>query len=71
MSVVLKKDDIRENDPYLCDFETAEDAQDYDRFFRAKVAQSLADKNPNMPHDEAMAFVKHELEKRKANRANH
>lgn len=37
------------------EFETDEQAASYDRWFRAKVAASLADPRPAIPHDEVMA----------------
>lgn len=39
----------------VSEFETDEQAASYDRWFRAKVAASLADPRPAIPHDEVMA----------------
>ncbi|MES2321474.1 MAG: stability determinant [Pseudomonadota bacterium] len=36
------------------DFATPEEAEAYDRWFRAKVQASLDDKSPATPHDEVM-----------------
>lgn len=44
--------------PIVSEFETEEDAQAYDRWFRAKVAASLADPRPPIPHDEVMAEMR-------------
>jgi hypothetical protein len=41
--------------PIESEFATTEEAEAYDRWFRAKVRASLADKQPNLPHDAAMA----------------
>lgn len=58
-------------DPLVSEFDTEEQAQSYDAFFRAKVQQSLSDTHPNLSHDQAIAMVHQELERRKNNRANH
>lgn len=42
-------------DPLISEFETQEDADSYDRWFRAKVEKSLADPRPGIPHDQVMA----------------
>jgi hypothetical protein len=41
--------------PIVSEFETEEEAQAYDRWFRAKVEASLADPRPPVPHDVVMA----------------
>ena len=41
--------------PIVSEFETEEQAASYDRWFRAKVAASLANPGPGAPHDEVMA----------------
>jgi hypothetical protein len=41
--------------PIESEFATTEEAEAYDRWFRAKVRASLADKRPNLPHDTTMA----------------
>ena len=56
-------------DPLIYEFDTAAEAESYDAWFRAKVKKSIADPAPSMPHDEAMAFVDAELERRRAARA--
>jgi hypothetical protein len=42
-------------DPIVSEFETTEDAEAYDAWFRAKVQASLDDPGPGIPHDEVMA----------------
>lgn len=42
-------------DSIVSEFETQEQADSYDRWFRAKVQASLADTRPSIPHDEVMA----------------
>jgi hypothetical protein len=41
--------------PIVSEFETEEQAASYDRWFREKVASSLAQPGPGTPHDEVMA----------------
>jgi hypothetical protein len=42
-------------DPIVSEFETTEEAEAYDAWFRAKVQASLDDPRPRIPHDEVMA----------------
>ncbi|SEN71317.1 type II toxin-antitoxin system RelB family antitoxin, partial [Halomonas caseinilytica] len=42
-------------DPRISEFETQEQADSYDRWFRERVQRSLDDPRPNIPHDEVMA----------------
>lgn len=54
-------------DPLISEFDTEEDAANYDRWFRAKVQEAVDDPRPSLPHDEAMAHVAALIEaKRKA-----
>lgn len=41
--------------PIVSEFETDEQAISYDRWFRAKVAASLADTDPSLPHEQVKA----------------
>jgi len=41
--------------PIVSEFETDEQADEYDQWFRAKVVASLADQRAAVPHDEVMA----------------
>ncbi|ANN80904.1 hypothetical protein [Bordetella flabilis] len=47
--------------PIVSEFETQEQADSYDRWFRAKVQASLDDPRPSIPHDEAMALIRQKL----------
>lgn len=49
-------------DPIVSEFETQEQADSYDRWFRERVQRSLADPRPSIPHDEAMARVRAVIE---------
>jgi len=44
--------------PFGSEFETAEEAESYLRWLKAKVAESLADDRPTIDHDEAMKRVR-------------
>ena len=48
--------------------QTATDAA-YEQWFREKVARSLHDPRPAIPHDAAMALVEAELMRRRTKRA--
>ncbi|EPB1795172.1 antitoxin [Escherichia coli] len=41
--------------PMVSEFETIEQENSYNEWLRAKVAASLADPHPAIPHDEVMA----------------
>ncbi|GHE19738.1 antitoxin [Halomonas urumqiensis] len=45
-------------DPRISEFDTQEQADSYDRWFRERVQRSLDDPRPNIPHDEAMARIR-------------
>ena len=47
-------------DPIVSEFDTEEEAEAYDVWFRAKVEAALADPRPRIPHDEVMAEM-HQL----------
>jgi len=42
-------------DQRISEFETQEQADSYDRWFRERVQRSLDDPRPGIPHDEVMA----------------
>lgn len=42
-------------DPIVSEFETQEQADQYDRWFRAKVQRSLDNPGQGLPHDQVMA----------------
>jgi hypothetical protein len=54
---------VNELSPIVSEFDSVESAEAYDRWFRAKVAASLADGLPGVPHDEAMAQVRAIIDK--------
>jgi hypothetical protein len=41
-------------DPIISEFETQEDAEAYDKWFREQVEAALKEKGPGVPHDEVM-----------------
>jgi hypothetical protein len=55
--------------PIVSEFETQEQADSYDRWFRAKVQAALDDPRPSIPHDDAMAKLEEMLEERRTLRA--
>lgn len=54
--------------PIVSEFETQEQADSYDRWFRAKVQDSLDDPRPSIPHDEVMAEMRELIEFRRRDR---
>jgi len=44
-------------DPIVSEFATTEEAEAYDSWFRAKVAEAIDDPDPGAPHDEVMARI--------------
>lgn len=44
------------------EFATSEEAEAYERWFRAKVQESLADNSPLIPHDQVMAEMQELLD---------
>ncbi|MBC3211056.1 type II toxin-antitoxin system RelB family antitoxin [Serratia fonticola] len=55
--------------PIVSEFETQEQADSYDRWFRTKVQSALDDPRPGIPHDEAMVMLERLLEEKRASRA--
>jgi plasmid stabilization system protein ParE len=49
-------------DPRVSEFETEEQAESYDRWFRAKVQAALDDPRPGTPHDEVVARIRGKIE---------
>jgi hypothetical protein len=52
-------------DPIVSEFDSPEDEAAYDEWFRKKVAESLADPRPSVPHDQVMAELDAILEARR------
>lgn len=55
-------------DPRVSEFETEEQAESYDRWFRAKVEAAMKNDRPRVPHDEAMARIYATIERVAAKR---
>jgi hypothetical protein len=55
-------------DPLISEFDTQEQADSYDRWFRAKVQEALDSDKPSLPHSEAMARVDRLMEERRRQR---
>jgi len=51
--------------PMESEFATTEEAEAYDRWFRAKVKAAMADGGAKLPHDEAMAKVRDLIESKR------
>lgn len=49
---------MNEHSPIVSEFETPEQAAAYEEWLKRKVAASLADPRPPVPHDEAMAEIR-------------
>lgn len=49
--------------PIESEFETTEDAEAYNAWFRAKVEQAMTSTGPGIPHDQVMAMVQEVIEK--------
>lgn len=58
-------------DPIVSEFETQEQADAYDVWFRAKVQEAIDSPHPSLPHDAAMARVDSLLAEMRAKRAAH
>ena len=52
---------MNEYSPIVSEFESAEQEASYLIWLEAKVAKSLADPRPPVPHDEAMARIRRKL----------
>ncbi|MBO9873535.1 MULTISPECIES: type II toxin-antitoxin system RelB family antitoxin [Xanthomonas] len=42
-------------DPHVSEFKSTEAAENYDRWFRAKIKRAVADTRPTISHDQVMA----------------
>jgi hypothetical protein len=58
-------------DPLVSEFDTAEQADSYDRWFRAKVQATIDSERPCLPHDAAMARIDQLVEEMRKQRAAH
>lgn len=50
-------------DPIVSEFDTEEDAEAYDKWFREQVEKALRSKGPWIPHEEVKARTKAILDK--------
>jgi len=57
-------------DPLISEFETEQEAESYDRWFRAKVHEAIHSPHPRIPHDEAMASIERIVAERRKARAD-
>jgi len=48
-------------DPLVSEFETAEEEASHTAWLRAKIAESIADPRPRIPHDEVMRHLDERL----------
>lgn len=55
-------------DPRVSEFETQDQADSYDLWFRAKVQAALDDPRPCIPHDQVMARMDARIAELKARR---
>ena len=53
-------------DPIISEFDTSEEAEAYDAWFRAQVEKSLASTKPDIPHDQVMAEMRQIIERHRA-----
>ena len=52
-------------DPIISEFETQEQADSYQRWFRERVQASLDDPRPSIPHDDVMGEMRELIAKRR------
>ena len=63
--VIRYIDAMTEFSPVESEFATSEDAAAHDAWFRAKVEQAMASKEPGIPHDQVMAEMRAIIERAK------
>lgn len=56
--------------PIESEFETTEQAEAYDAWFRAKVQAALDDPRPGIPHDQVMAEMRALIERKRQRAAD-
>lgn len=57
-------------DPIVSEFETEEEAEAYDKWFREQVEAALASTAPRIPHEQVMAEARAIIEKHRNARRN-
>lgn len=60
---------MNEHSPIVSEFETPEQEASYLAWLKRKVAESLADPRPPVPHDEVMAEMRAIIDKAKQKRS--
>ncbi len=55
-------------DPLISEFDTQEQADSYDRWFRGKVQEAMDSDKPALPHSEAMAKLDRLMTERRRQR---
>ncbi len=55
---------MNEHSPLISEFDTPEEAVAYEKWLSDKVAASLADERPSIPHDEVMAEMRAIVERK-------
>jgi hypothetical protein len=45
-------------DPIISEFDTQEDADSYDKWFREEVQRGIDDPRPRLPHDQVIAEMR-------------
>jgi hypothetical protein len=60
---------MNKQSPIVSEFATPEQAAAYERWLRKKVAASLAEPGPGVPHDEVMANTQAIIDEAKARQA--
>ena len=58
-------------DPIISEFETQEQSDKYDRWFRAKVQEALDDSRPGISHDEVTRRMEERLAELRKVHASH
>ena len=56
-------------DPIYSEFDTEEEAEAYDKWFRAQVEAALNSTEPDVPHEQVMAEARAIIEKHRATQA--
>jgi hypothetical protein len=57
---------MNEYSPLISEFGSAEEEAAYVEWLKAKVAKSLADPRPSVPHDQVMAEVRAIIDRKKS-----
>ena len=57
-------------DPLVSEFETQEQAERYDRWFRERVQRSMDDPRPTIAHDDVMAEMRALVESKRRRHAS-